>query len=73
MLLTCGVCAANAATTRYPAQTLFHARYAVTTCSSFQPSVARPLQRDVRAPCFATSVAGGIVSHGGSDLPKVVW
>lgn len=38
-----------------------------------QPSVARSLQEDVRAPCFATLAAGGIrkVSHGGSDLPKV--
>lgn len=75
MLLTCGIRAVNTATARYPAQMLFHARHTVTTCSSFYPSVARSLQRDVCAPCFATVAAGGIrkVSHGGSDLPKVSW
>lgn len=71
--LTRGIRAASVATARDPAQTLLCARHAVTRCSSFHPSVAGSLQRDVRAPCFATSAAGGIrkVSHGGSDLPKV--
>lgn len=69
------MCAVNVATARCPAQTLFHARHAVTTTAPSLPSVARALQRHVCAPCFATSVAGGIrkASQGGSDLPKVAW
>lgn len=72
-LPTCGIHAANVATTRYPAQRPFHARHAAMTCGSRQPSVAGSMRRDVCAPCFATSAAGGIreVSHGGSDFPKV--
>lgn len=54
MLLTCGI---RVVTARYPAQTLFHARHAVTTCSSFHPSVVSSLQRDVCAPCFAILAA----------------
>lgn len=74
-VLTCGLCAADVATARYPAQAPLHARHTGATRGSFHPSVARPLQRDVCAPCSATLVAGGIrkVSHGGSDLPRVAW